>query len=303
MERNDGFPLAAFAVMVLLGGANSVAVRFSNSELAPFWGATLRFAAASIILFAIAFATRLPLPRGRALVGAGVYGLLGFAITYACFYWSLVFLPASILQILLALVPLLTFLLAILHGLERFETRGLVGGLLGLAGVAVVFWRGTTGTLPFAALIVTLVGAVAASEAGIAVKRFPRTHPVVGNALGMGVGAAILAGLSLVFGEPWMLPARAATWGAIAFLVFVGSITVFGLYLYVLGRWSASATAYQFVLLPFVTVGIASVLAGERVTLAFWFGAALVLAGVYIGALRGRAPSKPFMLTRSFRRA
>lgn len=33
-----------FATVVLVGGGNFVAVRFSNRELAPFWGAGLRFA-------------------------------------------------------------------------------------------------------------------------------------------------------------------------------------------------------------------------------------------------------------------
>jgi drug/metabolite transporter (DMT)-like permease len=60
---------------------------------------------------------------------------------------------------------------------------------------------------------------------------------------------------------------------------------VFYLYLFIVQRWTASATSYQFVLFPFVTVLIAGWLADETINTAFIFGGALVLVGVWIGAL------------------
>jgi hypothetical protein len=45
-RRVDRVTLVAFFAVVILGGSNAVAVRFSNFELPPFWGATLRFASA-----------------------------------------------------------------------------------------------------------------------------------------------------------------------------------------------------------------------------------------------------------------
>ena len=39
--------LAAFLVSTVIFGSNFVAVRLSNQELAPFWGAALRFAVAT----------------------------------------------------------------------------------------------------------------------------------------------------------------------------------------------------------------------------------------------------------------
>jgi hypothetical protein len=44
---SEGLVLTAFLTLVLIGGANFVAVRFSNVELAPFWGAGSRFLLAS----------------------------------------------------------------------------------------------------------------------------------------------------------------------------------------------------------------------------------------------------------------
>ena len=78
----DRATLVAFLVCALLAGGNAVAVRFSNHELAPLWGATLRFAVATAILLTVVAVLRLPLPRGRALVGSVLYGLLAFAAAF-----------------------------------------------------------------------------------------------------------------------------------------------------------------------------------------------------------------------------
>jgi drug/metabolite transporter (DMT)-like permease len=61
---SDRATFAAFAGIVVLGGFNAVAVRFSNRELEPFWGATLRFALAAVVLFGVVVWRRVPLPRG-----------------------------------------------------------------------------------------------------------------------------------------------------------------------------------------------------------------------------------------------
>ncbi len=72
--RAEKLAALAFAAVVLIRGTNSVAVRFSNPELQPFWGATLRFAGVGLLLFAVLLAQRLPLPRGRGLLGTVTYG-------------------------------------------------------------------------------------------------------------------------------------------------------------------------------------------------------------------------------------
>jgi drug/metabolite transporter (DMT)-like permease len=79
------------------------------------------------------------------------------------------------------------------------------------------------------------------------------------------------------------------------YLILIGSCLLFGLFLYVLKRWSASATAYGMVVMPFVTISVSTLLTGERITPVFLAGAALVLLGVYAGALhkgKNTAPAR-----------
>lgn len=281
----DPVTLAAFAAAVVIGGLNFVAVRFSNAELPPFWGAALRFAAASLLLFGAVALFRVSLPRGRALVGVLLYGLLGFAASYAFAYWAMVEVPAGIASVIMALVPLLTVLLAAAHGLERLRPRAVGGALLALVGVVIVFGeRITAADVPLLPLGVMGLTAVSAAETSVVVKRFPRSQPLAANAVAMGTGALLLAVIGAGAGEPLRAPQLASTWISVGYLVLVGSIALFLLFLFVLGRWAASSTSYMFVLAPLVAIPVGAALASEPVSWAFLMGGALVLAGVYLSA-------------------
>jgi drug/metabolite transporter (DMT)-like permease len=265
-----------------------VAIRFSNQELPPFWGATLRVGTAALVFAVTVMLMRAPLPRGRGLVGALVYGALGFGGGTAFIYWALLSVGAGFAQVVMALVPLLTLGLAIVHGLERFRVRALAGALLALGGIVVVFGGQAGQAVPFWPVVALIAGGFCVAETTILVKWFPRSHPAALNAVGMATGAVILLVLSVVTGERWALPTLANTWLALVFLIFVGSVGVFALFVFVVRRWTASATSYQFVLYPFVAVALGAVLANESVSAVFLIGGALVLAGVYVGAFTGQ---------------
>lgn len=280
--------LLAFAGIVVLGGFNGTAIRLSGEELAPFWGGALRFGLASLIFFAIVIVRRIPLPRGRALVGSLIYGLLGFGIVFALVYWGVVEAGAGTAQIVLALAPLLTLLLAVAQGIERFRLQSLAGSLVAVAGIALVFIERAGAQTISLSLLAILVGAVAIAEANVVVKRFPRSNPLSNNAVAMAAGGVLLLVLSLIAREPRIVPQRLETQISIVYLVLVGSVIVFTLYLIVIERWTASATSYSFLLMPLVSVLAAAAILGEPITLALVAGGTLVLVGVYLGAF---APS------------
>jgi drug/metabolite transporter (DMT)-like permease len=284
LRRVEPTTLVVFAIVVILGGLSPVAVRYSNRELAPLWGGSLRLAAGAAILFAVVIARRIQLPHGRALVGVVLYGLLVGAF-FGFLYWALVGAPAGAAAVAVSLVPLITLVLAPLHGLERFRWQALGGALVSVAGIAFVFADQLSAQVAPLSLIAVLLGALAMSESTIVVKRFPRSDPAVTNALGLAVGAVLLFVLSVLVREPWAIPQRADTLVAVGYLVIFGSVLLFMGILYVLARWTASAASYQLLLMPLVTLPAAAFLRHEPVSGAFVVGGALVFAGVYIGAL------------------
>lgn len=290
-RSEDRLTLAAFAAAALLAGGNAVGVRFSNRELDPLWGAALRFGAASVILLGIMAVRRMPFPPGRALAGAALFGILNFGVTAALAYYALVHVHAGLGQTILALTPLATLLLAVAQGLERFRVTAAAGTLLAAAGVAVISRAPLSGSVPVLSFLAVLGAMFCFAEATVLVRRLPRIHPVVMNAVGMTAASVLLFAGSAAAGDTWRLPGRPATWWALAYLVVGGSVLTFGLYLFVVQRWDASRAAYVFVVIPVVTIVLSAWLDGEPLTASLLLGTPLILAGVYVGALwRRRTP-------------
>ncbi len=277
--------LLAFAASTLFAGINAIAIRFSSREVPPFFGAGLRFGVAALILLAVTLALRLPLPTGRALGGALLFGALQYGLSYALVYWSLQQVPAGLFQVILALAPLFTFFLAMAHRQERFQWRVLLGGLIAVGGIALVFREQLQANSPLLPLLAAVLAALLFAEAIVLFKNVPKAHPITTNAVAMGMGAALLFALALLARETPRVPVLPATWLALGYLVVFGSVGTFVLVLYVLARWTASASSYQLVLVPIVTVHFASWLANEPITAGVVVGGLLVLAGVYVGAL------------------
>lgn len=291
---SDRRALAAFVALVVLISANVVAIRFTNRELPPLWGAATRFGSAALLFWGYVLARRLPLPQGRALAGSVLFGALQFGLGFALGYWSLLEVPAGLASVILALVPLFTQGFAAATRLEPLTVRGVLGGLIALGGIAVIFGRQAVGDIPPLYLVASVATAAVFSSAPVVVKLFPVVHVATNNAVGMLTGVLTLSALALTTGEALDVPRMAATWVAQLYLVLPGSVGVFALLLYVVNRWPASRVAYQAVLSPIVSIALSAWLLGEPVTIGLVWGSMLVLVGVYVGVLARprRAPDR-----------
>jgi drug/metabolite transporter (DMT)-like permease len=280
----DRLTLAAFSACVMIGGTNFVAVRYSNRELEPLFGAGLRFSAAAVLFLAFMALRRIGFPRGKELVVAALYGVLSFTVTYAAAYWALQELSAGVAALVFGATPLITIMLAALHGLERVTRRGLLGSLIAIVGIAVIANPGGD-SVPLLRLGAVLLASAAAAEASVIVKLVPPTHQVATNATSMAIGSASLLVLSAALNEAWVIPQSAQTRVALGYLVVLGSVGLFALFLFTLGRWTASAVAYVTPLMPVVALAAGAVIAGEEITRAGVVGGVIVIAGVWIGVL------------------
>jgi drug/metabolite transporter (DMT)-like permease len=282
----DGAALTAFIVGTVLAGGNAVSVRVSNRELEPQWGAGLRFLLAACLLGTVMAIMRLEVPRGRALLGVLLYGVLIFGGAFGFLYYALVRIHAGLGQTLLALVPLATLLLAVLHRQERLRAAAIAGTILSVAGIGVISGVSGSESVPVASLLAILGAVLCFAEATVLVRHFPPVHPLVTNAVGMAAGAGILVAVGALFEHSVAVPERGATWLALAYMVVLGSGPVFVLYVIVVRLWSASRAAYTFVLIPVVAVLLSAWIDDEPISAGLVLGGLLVLAGVYVGALR-----------------
>jgi drug/metabolite transporter (DMT)-like permease len=290
--RPDVATIVAFMGVVLFGGINAIAVKLSIRELAPFWSGALRFLVAGLLLLGVVLVLRRALPHGRSLGGAILYGAVGFAGSFGFIYPALRDVPASTVIVFLALVPLETFGLAILQGQERFRIQGLLGAVIALLGVIVVVADQLSGDVPALPLVLVLIGTLFIAESAVILKAIPRSDPFATNGVAMLAGGAIFLVLSLLAGETRQLPAKAETWAAIVYLIVFGSAAMFGLFLFAVRRWTASAVSYVTLLMPLVTIPLAAALIGESVSAFFLVGGVLALLGVYVGSFLRVRPGR-----------
>jgi len=281
----DRSVLIAFSFFILAAGGASVAIRIAYQEMAPFWTGAARFTLGALIFWGIAAVRKIPVPKGKALWGAVIFGVLTVGLTFLFASWALVVIPASLYQILMAMVPLMTLFLSAFHGVEAITRRGIFGAFLAVLGVAVTVGGASSDSFSLPHIGAVILAAAFLAEGGVLIKKFPPNPPIITNAIGMTTGAAILLAASILNGETWTLPTQANTITAFVYLVLIVTVIAFLLYMFVLGKWTASGTSYGFVLLPLVTMVVAALIAREEITVNFLLGAVLVLAGVFVGAL------------------
>jgi drug/metabolite transporter (DMT)-like permease len=276
--------LAAFLAVILLGGTNLVLIILTTRELDPLWSAGLRFTGAGVLSIVAASALVGSIPRGRVLGLAALYGILGFGISFGLFYWGTQQVPAGVASVILGSVPLLTLLLASAQRLEPFRLRGLIGACVTIGGIALISAGSGEGVIPVLPLLAVVAAAVTAAQSTLTVRRIRETHPLLVNSVGISVGAVALLTLSFLLGESHALPHSTSVWVALVFMV-VTTPVLFMLFVFVIQRWTASASSYALVLFPLVSIPLAVVLLGESVSASLLVGAPLVLLGVYVGAL------------------
>jgi len=285
-DRPDRNVLINFFIFTLLMGGAPVAMRITYSEMDPFWMGFLRFGLGAVIYWVLVLAKRLQIPKGRALVGPLLYGILSIGISFALLAWGLVKTPASLAAIFLALIPILTVFLSAIQKVELLTPQGIIGSLLSVTGTFIaVSAASSSNKISLIHIGALILGVVFLAQGGIVIKRYPTNHPIITNALAMTVGAIILAITSWLAREAWVIPTQTATWAALGYLVIFVSCIAFLLYLQVLNLWTASGTSYGFVVIPFITVIISSILTGEQITLNLLIGCLVVMGGVVYGAL------------------
>jgi len=278
-----------FVVCALIWGSTFLAIRFGNEATPPVWAATIRLTLASVLLFAIAGAFRMPLPRGKALRGAALWGFFNLGINFTLLYSGEQSVPSGISAVLFATVPLTTALLAAGFHVEALVTRKLVAAVVAIGGVAVIFAGELGVAVPLAGLLTIFGAASAAALANVLLKQAPKQQVIPLNAIGTAVGAVVCLTVSLLLGEPHALPVTAAAWIPIGYLTLAGSLGAFVLFTWLVTHWSVTNASLVGVTVPIIAVILGAVAKGEQPAGLTYVGAAIVISSVLIAL---RAPHR-----------
>ena len=279
---------AGFAGASLIWGSTFLVITFSNSVVAPLWGATLRLAIAAVLLAAVALLLRVRFPRGAALRDVALYGALA-GTNLALLYWGEREVPSGITAVVFATAPLQTALYSRLLAVEALDRVKVVGAIVAVAGVATIF-AGQLGTgVPAPELAAVLGASTVAAIGAVLLRRAGRQSTWAVNAISAPLGGAVCLAASVALGERWTLPATIDQWWPVVYLAVLGSLGAFVLFTWLVTRWSATTASFIGVVVPVIALILGAIFHAERPPLVSFLGAALVVGAVVLVLTRSRA--------------
>ena len=285
----------ALATVYLVWGSTYLAIAVADRTLPPFLMLAVRFGIAGAILYGWSLwrgdiAAKRP-GRREWTAAAIVGGLLLFVETGAV-AWAEQRVASGLTALLVASVPLFSALLDRTFFGVRLSLGALGGIATGLFGVALLV--GKSGHIDPVGAAVLLGGAFAwaAGSAYARVAPLP-SAPFLSTGMQMLCGAAFLAVAGLVTGELGQVhpsAVSAASLGAFAYLIVIGSIGAYTAYSWLLqsGTSSVVVSTYAYVN-PAIAVVLGWLFAGEAVGGREIAAGAVILASVGM-LLVGRTP-------------
>ena len=272
-------------LMATIWGVNFSVVKFGTTIIEPLAYNGVRVCLAATVLMGIVIASRAPLPSPRVIVALLGLGVLGNGIYQYFFIEGIARTRASDAALVVAASPAFIATIGRIRGVDRVSSRGVLGIILSMCGIALVVLgtsRGDDGRASLMGDLLVLGASLIWAFYTVLLK--PHTHRVPGiqiSAFTMSGGAASLLIVS------WPSIAR-TSWHAVpaagfAALTFSGLFALVIAYLFwyrgirVIGPTRAAMYSN---LQPLIAVLIAWPLLGETPTAWQGVGAVCIMSGL-----------------------
>lgn len=291
----DAGALGLYATVVFSWGVSWIALKAQLGVVAPEVSLLWRFAIAAAIMLAWVAARRERMRWPATLhLRFAAAGALMFSLNFLMFYYGGMTIPSGLLAVVFSLASITNLVLGALVLKQPLEGRVALGGAIGVAGVALLYWPQIAGAgLDLAAaagLGLCLLGTLFFSLGNIAsASLHGRGVPLLAaNAWSMVYGAGVLLALSLLRGQDFRVEWTWPYLGGLVFLAVVSSVVAFASYVTLLRRIGPARAGYATVLFPIVALAVSTAVEGYVWTLPAILGAGLALAGNVVVLARRR---------------
>lgn len=285
-----------YLLTCLIWGSTWLVITFQLGVVPPEASIVYRFALAALILMAYALARRLPMRFTlRQHVFMALQGTFLFSLNYILVYLAEQNLTSGLVAIIFSMLILCNVVLGALFLRNPIRPRVVLGGVLGVAGLALVFWPelsglGVNGAWRLGVLL-SLGAVLSASVGNIVSARNQRSGlPVVQtNAYGMAYGGLVTLVVAIARGVHFTFEPTPAYVLSLLYLAVFGSVIAFGTYLTLIGRMGVDRAAYIGVVFPLVALLLSMLFEGLSLGTLGLAGVALVAGGNVLVLNRRRA--------------
>lgn len=290
--RLTALDVALYGGVTFAWGFTWIAQRYQVAVVAPEISVVWRFLIAAPVMLAIAAIRReqLRFPL-RDHLWLALLGVTLFCTNFVLFYYAAQWITSGLLSVVFSLAAIINVWLgAALLG-TPVDRRIVIGGFLGVGGLAAVFYPQLAGTDLSSRMLLGLALSVGGTFSFcfgnmISAHLLRRRLPIFATTgFGMIYGASFLALLAALRGHAFIIEPTAQYVIGLLYLAVIGSVLAFTCYLTLLGRIGADRAAYATVMFPVVALAVSTVLEGYRWTIPAALGVVAVLAGIVL-ALR-----------------
>jgi drug/metabolite transporter (DMT)-like permease len=275
-----------FSACVAIWGSTWLAITFQLGRVAPEASVSYRFLLASLLIFAwnAVRGTSMRVSRSQH-AWIALQGVFMFSASYLFVYYAEEHVVSGLVAIGYSASPLLGML-----GLRAFfgtpmTPPVIAGSLLGIAGIALVFWPELAlwkpgGEVVLGALCTALAVILSSLGSLVAHRNHGHDYPLWPSmAWGMLYGSLCSFAVTLVLGKPLAFAWSAPYVLSLLYLSILGSIVTFAAYLTVMKRVGAARAGYIGVMTPVVALVISAFFEGFRWHAATFVGIAVTVLG------------------------
>src|SRR4029077_5933775 len=230
---NRAAVVLSFLSIYLIWGSTYLAIRYAVETIPPLYTAGLRHLTAGTILLLWCLAKRLR-PTWAQIRAGIIIGFFFFLIGHGSLHWAEQKVPSGLASLLIAIEPILVFLLSALAARRwRLNATLFAGICLGVAGVALLMGRSALNSAPgvFVGSLAVLIGALSWSVGIVYSRRSHLSgHPLLLSALSLLAGSVQLflaATLTREYKGFSLANVTLRSWLALGYLILFGSIIAF----------------------------------------------------------------------------
>jgi drug/metabolite transporter (DMT)-like permease len=291
---------ALYLITIAIWGSSWYGIKEQLGVVAPTVSIAYRFLLAAAILWVFCLATRRRVTFvPRAHIWMALQGLCLFCGNYILFYYAGMHLVSGLLAVCFSTMSLMNVVNVWVFFRRPLDRNAGLAALVGLAGIALVFYpkfmEQNARADALVGLGLSMLATFLASLGNmISVKLKSLEIPVVqSNAIGMTYGAAFCALFSVVNGAPFNYDFRPGFTVSLVALAIFASVIGFGAYLTLVQKIGASRAGYTSVIFPIIALLLSTALEGYRWTPLAGLGLVLVLSGNLILLLKRKPQGEP----------
>ena len=282
MIKNNQTLLIVLALFCtyFIWGSTYLALKFGIESFPPFLLVGVRFTVAGVILYLVMRYLGSPNPTKQQWLGASAVGILLPAFGNGTVTYVQQTVSSSVAALAIATAPIWMAIFSSIWG-HKINAREWLGIAVGLVGIALLNLGGSLHGDFFSAFLL-IFAAASWSLGSVLGKHIAMPSGLMAAASQMLVGGVVMLAASALRGETWPAQISAKSWGALVFLVVLGSLVAYSAYMFLLKTVRPLVASSNTFVNPIVAFAVGIWFASETVTSTEYAALAVILMGVFL---------------------